>query len=358
MIIDIHCHYARSAAPPVSAPRFSFEHNESPADSQAPKPTDYDTCLSPRALDRRSTWLLRQYAGWPEPGPVLDRALDDFFDRHLLYTKLVDRCLLLAFDAYFRDDGTCAPLPQDNREVGSDLYTSNSIVRALCREHPKQYLFGASIHPYRPNAIEALEEVFAAGASLLKLMPLHQNIDITDPRSEAFFLKCRELGLPLLLHYGPELALKTEHQQYGQIATLLTLLNNLRRVDAMPPVIVAHIASPALPTGPWRHYRLLVEALRNEFRQAPLYADISAILSPGKVVAMLSRTAADVDLHHKLLFGTDFPVVPALPWLRLWYGQQIDWSAAWPDVSLEVCRSAGFSSVVFEQAAELLPNVK
>lgn len=353
MIIDMHCHYARCAAPPVSTPRFSFEEPD-----EAPLPTAYDTCLSPRGLNRWSIRLLRRVVGWPKPGPALDQVLDGFFAHHLEQLEHVDRCVLLAFDAYHRDDGTVAPLPQISREVGSDLYTSNSLVRALCQQQPKRFFFGASVHPYRENALEALEEVFAAGACLLKLMPLHQNIDINDPRSEAFFLKCRELGLPLLLHYGPEMALKTEHPPYEELSGLLTLLDDLRRVDAMPPVIVAHIGSPATPFGPWRHYRLLVAALRESFRRAPLYADISALLTWGKAPVLLDRAAQDVDLHHKLLFGTDFPVMPAIHWLRWRYGRDIDWSQPWPDMSLSVCRAAGFSHIVFDRAALLLPNLE
>lgn len=356
MIIDMHCHYALCAAKPTSTPRFSFEQPpESLLPPESPPPTAFDTCLSPRALNRWSTRLLCRAAGWPSPGPALDQILRDFFERHLAQTKLVDRCVLLAFDAYHHGDGACAPVPQTQREVGSDLYTSNSLIRALCRQKPDKYLFGASVHPYRANALETLADVYNAGACLLKLMPLHQNIDINDPRCEAFFLMCRELQLPLLLHYGPEMALKTEHPAFEEVSGLLTLLDDLRRVDAMPPVIIAHMGSPATPWGPWRHYRVLVDALREQFRHAPLYADISALLTWGKGPVLLERAAKDVDLHHKLLFGSDFPVMPALGWLKWKFGREIDWTQPWPDLTLQICRAAGFSSVVFEQAAELLP---
>ena len=121
---------------------------------------------------------------------------------------------------------------------GSDMYTSNTLVRAACRAGGGRYLFGASVHPYRENAIACVDEVFAAGACLMKWMPLHQNIDCRDERTKTVLRRCAEIGLPLLLHCGPEFTLATQHREYESVEPLLDALRELRRDGCMPTVIV------------------------------------------------------------------------------------------------------------------------
>ena len=68
-----------------------------------------------------------------------------------------------------------------------------------------------------------------------------------------------------------------------------------------------------------------------------------------------------IDLHRKLLFGTDFPIPVATP--RLWRDlgsryRTIAKIESWPQRAAEICATLGFSETVFTQAAELLPNVE
>jgi len=357
MIIDIHCHYTltqRRAA--AAADRFSFE----PAEVNG-QPA-FDACLAPRVL-HRLTWRAMQWLlGFDRrlgPGPELDERLAAWYERHLLATGPIDRCALLAFDAYHDDDGCRPPFPSSRREHGSDMYTSNSLIRAQCRQHPGRYLFGASVHPYRANAVACVDEVFAAGACLLKWIPLHQNIDCRDPRTIAVLRRCAELGLPLLVHYGPEFTLATQHRRYVSIGPFLDVLRQLRREGCMPTVIVAHVATPVMPLGSRRPHHALVNALLGEFADAPLYADISALTAWGKV-EWLRRLAGMQELHGKLLFGTDFPVPLAMLRLRRRLGPaypRVAGEPSWPQRTLHIYRHVGFNEIVFHRAATLLPNV-
>lgn len=246
MIIDIHCHHAFTRRPADVAERFSFEPAE--LDGQPA----WDSCLPPRVL-RRPTWSMWQWLlglnPRLRPGAGLDRVLEEWYDRHLGADGPVERHVLLAFDAYHDDRGNRPPLPETRRQRGSDMYTSNTFIRAACRRRPQRYLFGASVHPYRENAAACLEEVFAAGACLLKWIPLHQNIDCRDSRTVAVLRHCAELGLPLLVHYGPEFMLATQHAEYVSPEPLLDVLRQLRREGSMPTVIVAHAATPVLSFG-------------------------------------------------------------------------------------------------------------
>lgn len=362
MIIDVHCHYTFTQLPATSADRFSFE--PLPARSDEPRlaaaqPTDYDSCVSPRAL-RRPSWRVARWAlGLPAADAELDQALAKTYEPHLWNDGPIERFVLLAFDAVRDDDGRCPPLPTRARALGSDMYTANSLVRDMCRRGPERFLFGASVHPYRPDAVACVEEVFAAGACLLKWIPLHQNIDVADPRTRAMLGRCAALGLPVLMHYGEESSLATQRPEYRSIRPLLEVLRELRREGAMPCTIVAHAATPVTPLGDRDSHRALLDALRREFADAPLYADISALTAWGKV-RFLRRLLKAPELHRKLLFGSDFPVPPALP--RLWRDLGRDYRRvanvrSWPQRAATACRRLGFSEIVFHRAAELLPNV-
>ena len=155
MIIDVHCHYTFTRREAHNRERFSFE----PAVENG-QPT-LDSCVAPRAL-RRPMWRLTKRLFGLDPrlpaGPELDESLGDFYDGHLLAEGPVERIVLLAFDAYHDDQGRRMPPPVARGDVGGDIYTSNSLVHDACRRRPDRYLFGASVHPYRKNAVACVED--------------------------------------------------------------------------------------------------------------------------------------------------------------------------------------------------------
>ncbi len=357
MIVDVHCHYTfmqRYADPAL--PRFSFE----PA--QIDGAPAFDSCLAPRIL-RRATMRVFQLMmglGWRRLPPAeMDRRLAAWYAEQLEAPGPVEKVVLLAFDRYHDAAGRRPPFPGRRRELGSDMYTSNSLVRAACRRRPDRFLFGASVHPYRERARECIDEVFAAGACLLKWLPLHQHIDCRDERTVAVLRRCGELGLPVLVHYGEEFTLATQHPECRPIAPLLETLRALRRSGCMPTTIVAHVATSALPWGEHRSSHVLMDALLGEFRAAPLYADISAMTAFSKV-GWLRRLARRQDLHAKFLFGSDFPVPIALARLRRDLGRDghaIKAERSWIQRAVPIYRACGFNEIVFHRAATLLPHL-
>lgn len=359
MIIDSHCHYTFSRRPATTADRFSFEPAPAAPADDVCRPTDFDSCLSPRVLARPLWRLARWWLRLPPAGENLDRALAAEYDRHFQAAGPIERYVLLAFDAVHDDDGQCVPLPNPGDRFGSDIYTSNSLVRDVCRRHPDRFLFGASVHPYRVDALAAVDEVFGAGACLLKWLPLHHNIDVTDARTMAVMRRCAALGLPLLVHYGPEFTLATQRPALRSIRPLLEVLRTLRQERCMPVAIVAHVATPVVPWEDRDSHRALIEALTGEFADAPLYADLAALVTWAKL-GYLRWLRRCPELHAKLLFGTDFPVPPTLGPLAWSLGRHARHAArvaAWPQRAACVCRALGVSEIVFHRAAELLPNV-
>lgn len=385
MIIDVHCHYTLTRHVARDAERFSFEPlndrqqgalaatdaatrggmgaspvpNADHTPTNFEPPTSFDSCVSPRALNRLAWRVMRHVMGLTQPpGDELDARLAAAYSQHLQAPGPIDRYVLLAFDAYHDDRGRRPPLPARGDEFGSDIYTSNTLIRHLCRKHPSRFLFGASIHPYRENALACLDEVFASGACLVKWLPLHQNIDVRDERTQAFMRRCAALSLPLLVHYSEEFTLTTQHPELQPIEPLLDILRRLRREGCMPPVIVAHVATPALPFGETASHEALLDALTGEFDDAPLYADISALAVWSKH-RFMRRLAAMQHLHHKLLFGTDFPVPPWIAPLRRDLGRCYEAARrerSWAQRTALALRAMGFNEIVFHQAPRILAN--
>ncbi len=356
MVIDAHCHYVLSRCPIQPHERFAFELPAAdPAD-----PTHWDSCMAPRAFWRPALlglrWLLALPLNLP-PGEELDGRLSEVFDHHLLAPGPIARYVLLAFDAYHAADGTRPPLPTELRHLGSDIYTSNSLVRALCQARPERFLFGASVHPYRPDALDALDEVARAGACLLKWLPLHQNIDVTDPRALEMLRRCGELGLPLLVHYSEEAALATNHPEWRAVDPLLSVLRKLlRSTGTIPTVIVAHAATRVWPWGDPSSHEALLAALTGDFADQPLYADISALTAPTKT-GYLKYLAQRQELHHKLIFGTDFPIPPAVWRVRRELGREyaeIAREPSWTQQIARTVRAVGYNEIVLYNAERIL----
>jgi uncharacterized protein len=352
MIIDMHCHYTLTACRRPDIARFSFE----PASiGGVPQ---FDSWIAPR-LEQQLKWrCLRKMMGIDPRLPIgaeLDRQVQAFYDLHLLAEGPIERYVLLAFDDYHDERGVRPAPPVSDDVDGGDIYTSNSLIRELCRERRDRFLFGASVHPYRSRAAACVREVRAAGAVLLKWLPLHQNIDITDPRTIDVLRTCAEIGLPVLVHYGQEFTLATQHREFQSVRPLLGVLRRLRREGVQPTVIVAHVATPISPLGETDSHETLLEALEGEFADAPLFADISALTAWGKV-SWLRQMRDRRSLHAKLLFGTDFPV-PVADWrLRRDLGaeyQRIRGCSSWTQKVAAMLTDMGFGSGVFHRFSAL-----
>lgn len=355
MVIDLHCHVGYSARRVNPAiPRFTFEKNGALA---AP---GFDSYLSPRLLNRFAWFFIRRWLGIDRrlgPGDAFDAAIDRVNERHWSQAPGVDRFVLLAFDEYHDDDGRVIGPSQRRRDIGSDLYVSNSLVRAMCAANPDRFLFGASLHPYRAGAVSMLEELAAAGAALVKWLPIHQNIRAEDPRTVAFLRAAARLKIPMLIHYGGEMSLARQHMEFAHPGPVLDVLRRLRADGEMPTVIVAHVATPSFLWQSADGYYCLVDALLGEFADAPLYADISALAAFGRT-PWLRRLADNKPLHKKLLFGTDFPIPVMLRSFRRRLDadayEKIAAESSWVQQDFLLKKALGFDPSVFTKAESLL----
>ncbi|MEY4916940.1 MAG: hypothetical protein RL616_853 [Verrucomicrobiota bacterium] len=158
-----------------------------------------------------------------------DAIIGDKISASLAQSKFVSKAVILALDGVVDADGRL----DTNR---TEVYFPNEFVAALCAAHTN-LLFGASINPYRPDAIERLGWAKNHGAVLVKWIPPIMEINPDDPKLIPFYQKMAELKLPLLCHTGEEKSFSHANDQFGDPEKLRLPLS------LGVTVIAAHIAS-------------------------------------------------------------------------------------------------------------------
>lgn len=179
----------------------------------------------------------------------------------------------------------------------TELYIPGEFVVKEVSRHAN-LLFGASINPYRHDAVPRLKKAAASGAVLLKWLPSIQGIDPADQRLVPFYTRLRDLGLPLLTHTGAEQSFTRKQDQLGDPERLRLPL------QLGVTVIAAHAAGNGRNGGEPNFERFL--RLCREFPN--LYADVSALTQLNRL-GQLPRLLKHRWLHDRLLYGTDMPLL-------------------------------------------------
>ena len=149
------------------------------------------------------------------------------------------------------------------------LHVPNEYARDVAKTHPADFEWAASIHPYRKDALEALEQAKRDGARAVKWLPSAMGIDPASARCERVLSSfCRRIDLPLIAHAGLERAvLGREAHDFGNPLRLR------RALDAGVRVVVAHCASMGedrdLDKGANGPYVEQLRAVRADFRKVP-----------------------------------------------------------------------------------------
>ncbi|MDH3347676.1 MAG: amidohydrolase family protein [Desulfobulbaceae bacterium] len=219
-----------------------------------------------------------------------DSLLIERLSANLAQSRYVDAAVALALDGVVGEDGN---LDYSKTEV----YIPNSYVQSEVARHDNLY-FGASINPYRPNALDLLDEAAENGAVFIKWLPSIQHIDPADESLIPFYYKLVDLNLPLLTHTGDERSFtKARHELADPNRLELALQRGVR-------VIAAHVASRGETNG-----RPDFLSLLSLFDRYPnLYGDISSLTQinrPGHLAKVLKHTK----LYSRLLYGTDMPLI-------------------------------------------------
>ena len=232
--------------------------------------------LGLRGQDERTEARLRQ---------VLFDTLDD--------TPELDAAVILAFDAPHEMHG--------HFDTGNThLYTKNRYVIELCSQHPKA-LFGASIHPYRRDAVAELERCVAAGAVLVKWLPITQGMDPSHEKCRPFYEAMAGLKIPLLAHTGGEKSLPNvaEHLAAPRLLEL--------PLKCGVTVIAAHCGTRSTFT----ETDYVDEFVRMCYEHERFFGDTAALNLPTRSHAY-RRIIQDDRVRSRLVHGSDWPI-PVIP---------------------------------------------
>jgi hypothetical protein len=262
----------------------------------------------------------------------------------LAESKFVKKAVVLAMDGVVSDG-----LLDTHR---TQVYVPNKFVAEAVKKH-SNLLFGASVNPYRKDAIARLVWAKKKGAVLVKWIPSIMNIDPNDLNLIPFYDKLVELKLPLLTHTGKDQSIPTANDELCDPEKLRLPLS--RGVK----VIAAHIASTGSYQGECSTDRLV-----RMMREHPnLYSDISSLTQLNKL-GYMKEALIKPEFSGRLFYGSDFPLVNTIlvsPWyyfFRLTPWQIISISSfknPW-DVDVKIKQALGTPTDVFARSREFLPR--
>jgi len=234
----------------------------------------------------------------------------DYIERLLRLQRAANpegKLVLLAFDRYVDENG-------NERPDLSPIFTPNEYGLEIASEHP-QFLSGASIHPYRHDAVDRLDAVAGQGAVAVKWLPNAMGIDPASARCDGFYRRMAELGLPLICHAGKEYAVDSAHHQ-----DLGNPLRLRRALDAGVRVVVAHCASmgsfpdldaPSSAGDQVASFDLFMRMFTDSRYETNLIGDISTMIHTHHGPRPLRELLKATELHSRLVYGSDYPL-PAL----------------------------------------------
>ncbi|WP_159501608.1 amidohydrolase family protein [Microbacterium sp. 18062] len=232
--------------------------------------------------------------------------------------------LLDAMDAYFGKSETALTVDETaayyrERNLMAVVFTVDATtafghgpsriddIVAGARRHPDALIAFGSVDPLQGEA--AIDEMHRQAEDLgvrgFKFHPTVQSFDPSDDRHVPLFSAIEERGLPIIVHTGQT---GVGAGTPGGSGLRLGLSNPLLldTVAARHPHLTVILAHPSVP---WQD-----EALSIATHKSNVYIDLSG-WSPKYFSESLVR-ATRTYLRHKMLFGSDFPVIAPDRWLR------------------------------------------
>ncbi len=155
------------------------------------------------------------------------------------------------------------------------------------------------VNPFAQDAEKEVERCLEAGLCGVGELALYQPGGITGEavrRLEPIMAQCRQKGLPVLIHTNEPVG----HQYPGKTDNTLAQIYDLVRAYPENVIILGH----------WGAGLFFYSVLKKEVRQvlANVYFDTAA--SPFLYDPQIYTLAAQLAGEDKILFGTDYPLIP------------------------------------------------
>jgi uncharacterized protein len=222
------------------------------------------------------------------------------------------RWWLFAFEQAYSDQGHPAA-------EQTTFYVPNSYAAHIARQHADRFDWVASIHPYREDALSALETALAQGAVAVKWLPASMNIDLRDPRCRPFCERLARAGKPLIVHCGEEKAVPGAGRD--ELGNPLHVRHLLAHGST---VVMAHCGSlgkaidedqrsrPEVPA-----FGLFTRVMDERGHGGRLLGDISAVFQRNRTPDVWRTVVQRQDWHPRLLHGSDHPLPGVMPLFSL-----------------------------------------
>ncbi len=248
----------------------------------------------------------------PGDAPSVDRAYVERLHTLAAGFPAGARWWLYAFEQAHTDAGK--PDPDHSTFHVPDAYAAHVAAAGGGR-----FLWVASIHPYRADALQRLETAIQGGAVAVKWLPSSMNIDLRDPRCRPFCERLARAGLPLVVHCGEEKAVPGAGRD-----ELVNPLHVRHLLAHGATVIVAHCGSlgeavdedrPSRPRVP--AFDLFARLMDERMHGQRLLGDVSAVFQRNRRPEVWRAVLQRADWHGRLLHGSDHPLPGVMPLFSL-----------------------------------------
>lgn len=221
------------------------------------------------------------------------------------------KSMLFAFDWYHDAQGK--PVKEH-----SIFHVPNRYTAKITNQYRHHFEWVASVHPYRADALDAVDEAAGLGARAVKWLPSGMGIDPASSKCDKFYQKLVSLNLPLISHTGRENAVQGGDQRFGNP------LRMRRALDQGVRVVLAHCASDGededldFQNKRIRSLDLFFRLMDTPDYKSLVYGEISAIALVNHAWA-IQHILVRQDLHARLLNGSDYPLPGILPLVNTEY---------------------------------------
>lgn len=200
-------------------------------------------------------------------------------------------------------------------DAHTGIHVPNAYVRQLAHNHPDRFEWVASLHPYRSNAVAALEQCIQDGARAVKWLPSAMGIHPASKQCDAFYAALKKHQVPLIVHTGTELSVNGK----GHAQDHNNPLHLRHPLAAGVRVVAAHCASLGKDhdwdagSKPEQVSSFeLFSRLMNEPLGQNLYGDLSAIPQFHRY-DILPDLLDNPAWQGRLLNASDYPLPGILP---------------------------------------------
>jgi uncharacterized protein len=209
-------------------------------------------------------------------------------------SNLISKAVTLCLDAIYDENGKILP-------EYIQLYVPNTWGSYATKQFPHPLLHGASIHPYRKDALQELEKCISNQAFLIKWLPSVMGIDPNSNLCIPFYDALKHFKIPLLSHTDIEHTFSEPQKGWLENNHVLKLKKAL---DRGVIVIAAHGGTPT--------QMKFAEELASKYEN--FFLDTSGLFNPSRARSSLQlfEMAKKSVLGERLLFASDWPV-PAFP---------------------------------------------